>query len=151
MMELLPMSSSLRLTFHASEMNLQSLLHRCINVVLDCITTEEQLHRECPSRYMEHWDVAKKRGKFVRVHSGGGDDKLQIFASSYYLQQTTRNSKTKIPHLLQLKNQQHFICFISKQACSGQQTLWRYRVTCSLMVFFKFYIAHLSNLKNEQK
>ena len=68
-------------------MNLQCLLHSCINVVVNCISTEKHLHGECPPWYEKSWDVAKKYSKLIRVHSGRGDYKLQIFAPCYHLQQ----------------------------------------------------------------
>jgi len=77
-------------------MDLQSLLHRPVNVVLDCVTTEEHFDRECPTGYVEHRDVPKEHCKLVCIHRSRRDDKLQVFASRYDLQPTVTCFKKTI-------------------------------------------------------
>ena len=91
-----PYSTMSRLTFHASKVHLQCLLHGSVNVIFDCVTTEEHLHWERPTRNVKSRDITKELGKPFSIHSGRSDDEFEIFASCYHLCQSVPISQAII-------------------------------------------------------
>ena len=146
----------LRLTFHSTEMNLQCLFNSSINIVLNWITTEEHLHRECPPWYIISWDIAKEHSKLVCIHSSRCHDEFQIFASCYYLQQMILTLKQQYLNTVKHSTACEFHIYHSWKNCDILFCSLQNKVNLAIRELeefdgiFKIYIEQFPNLKNGQ-
>ena len=68
----------LSFTFLRHQMDLQGLLHRSVNVIVEYCLTIQHINWERSTRDLVHGHIAEEICKFRGVHSGRGDNEFQV-------------------------------------------------------------------------